>query len=108
MSGWEQKLEQKVEEQRITLVDSQDAEYDFLILDEFCYNEQQYLALASCDEKTDTGSGNDPGEANDITVDSPCCLPSRMRMNFTELQSWWRSVSDIWAARCKKAAGPIL
>ena len=53
MSGWEQKLEQKVEEQRITLVDSQDAEYDFLILDEFCYNEQQYLALASCDEKTD-------------------------------------------------------
>ena len=68
MSGWEQKLEQKVEEQRITLVDSQDAEYDFLILDEFCYNEQQYLALASCDEKTDTGSGNDPSEANDITV----------------------------------------
>lgn len=64
MSEWEQ----KVEEQRITLVDSQDEEYNFLILDEFRYNDKQYLALASCDEKTDTGSGNDPGEANDITV----------------------------------------
>ena len=64
MSGWEQ----KVEEQRITLVDSQDEEYNFLILDEFRYNDKQYLALASCDEKTDTGSGFDPGEANDITV----------------------------------------
>ena len=64
MSEWEQ----KVEEQRITLVDSQDEEYNFLILDEFRYNDKQYLALASCDEKTDTGSGFDPGEANDITV----------------------------------------
>ena len=52
MSEWEQ----KVEEQRITLVDSQDEEYNFLILDEFRYNDKQYLALASCDEKTDTGS----------------------------------------------------
>ena len=64
MSEWEQ----KVEEQRITLVDSQDEEYNFLILDEFRYNDKQYLALASCDEKTDTGSGFDPSEANDITV----------------------------------------
>lgn len=68
MNECERELEQKVEEARITLVDSRDEAYDFLILDEFECRERRYLALTPCDEKTDTGSGNDPGEANDITV----------------------------------------
>ncbi len=68
MSEWERELEQKVEETRITLVNSREEEYDFLVLDEFCCRENRYLALVPCDEKTDPGSGNDPGESNDITV----------------------------------------
>ena len=46
MSEWERQLEQKVEETRITLVNSREEEYDFLVLDEFCCRENHYLALA--------------------------------------------------------------
>lgn len=62
------KPEQLVENDRITLIDSKNEEYEFIILEEFSYNSNKYLALAACDEKTDTGGPNDPGEANDITV----------------------------------------
>ena len=61
-------LEERVEAERITLVDDKGEEYDFLILDRFRLGKKSYLALASCDEKTDMGHGDDPGEANDITV----------------------------------------
>ena len=61
-------LEELVEAERITLVDDKEEEYDFLILDRFQLSGKCYLALVSCDEKTDMGHGNDPGEANDITV----------------------------------------
>lgn len=59
---------QSVDMQRITLVDQQDEEYEFIILDEFDCQGKSYLALASCDEKTDNGTISDPGESNDITV----------------------------------------
>ena len=61
-------LEQTVEENRITLVDSQNEEYEFIVLDEIEYDSKTYLALVSCDEKTDMGNEYDPGEANDVTV----------------------------------------
>lgn len=61
-------LEERVEAERITLVDDKGEEYDFLILDRFRSGEKSYLALVSCDEKTDMGYGDDPGESNDITV----------------------------------------
>ncbi|MGN0159540.1 MAG: DUF1292 domain-containing protein [Brotaphodocola sp.] len=64
----EKQLEERVEMQRITLVDSTDEAYDFLILDELEYHGNTYLALVSCDEKTDTGNEYDPGEANDVTI----------------------------------------
>jgi hypothetical protein len=64
----ELELEQNVEEDRITLVNDQDEEFDYIIIDEFDYKENHYLALAPCDEKTDMGGGSDPGESNDITV----------------------------------------
>lgn len=64
----EARLEENVEMQRITLVDSSNEEYEFLILDELEYNGNTYLALVSCDEKTDTGNEYDPGEGNDVTV----------------------------------------
>ena len=62
-------LEQTVEENRITLVDSQNEEYEFIVLDEIEYDSKTYLALVSCDEKTDMGTEYDPGESNDVTVD---------------------------------------
>ena len=68
MSEWEHGPERQVDESRITLVDRQDEEYSFLILDEFEYEGKQYVAMTSCDEKADVGSGGDPGETNDITV----------------------------------------
>ena len=61
-------LEQTVEENRITLVDSQNEEYEFIVLDEIEYDSKTYLALVSCDEKTDMGNEYDPGESNDVTV----------------------------------------
>lgn len=61
-------LEQTVEENRVTLVDSQNEEYQFIVLDEIEYNSQTYLALVSCDEKTDMGNEYDPGESNDVTI----------------------------------------
>lgn len=64
----ELELENRVEAERITLVNDQNEEYDFIIVDEFDFNNNHYLALVSCDEKTDMGNGDDPGEANDITV----------------------------------------
>ena len=62
----EKALEHNVEEQRITLVDGKDTEYEFIILDELQVNGKQYLALVSCDEKDEKSSGNDMG--GDITV----------------------------------------
>ena len=65
----EKALEHKVEEQRITLVDGKDTEYEFIILDELQVNGKQYLALVSCDEKDEKSSGNDMGgDMDDITV----------------------------------------
>lgn len=64
----EQRLENCVEADRITLVDGQNEEYEFLVVDEFDIGGKHYLALVSCDEKTDMGNGSDPGESNDITV----------------------------------------
>ncbi len=64
----ENKWENLVTESRITLVDNQDTEYEFIILEELEYQGARYLALVSCDEKTDVGSGDDPGEGNDIVV----------------------------------------
>lgn len=64
----ESEMEKKVTDCRITLVDSRGVEYEFIILDEIDYQEQKYLALVPCDEKTDMGSETDPGEANDIVV----------------------------------------
>lgn len=61
-------LEQTVEENRITLVDSQNEEYQFIVLDEIELDTKKYLALVSCDEKTDMGNEYDPGEANDVTI----------------------------------------
>ena len=61
-------LEQTVEENRITLVDSQNEEYEFIVLDEIEHDSKTYLALVSCDEKTDMGNEYDPGESNDVTV----------------------------------------
>lgn len=61
-------LEESVETQRITLVDSNNEEYEFLVLDELEYHGNTYLALVSCDEKTDMGNEFDPGESNDVTV----------------------------------------
>lgn len=61
-------LEQAVEENRITLVDSQNEEYEFIVLDEIEYDSKTYLALVSCDEKTDMGNEYDPGESNDVTI----------------------------------------
>ena len=63
----EQDLIHAVDETRITLVDDQDDEYEYMILDEFVVNGKTYLALASCDEKEEKGSG-DPGEWDDITI----------------------------------------
>ncbi|MCC2255397.1 DUF1292 domain-containing protein [Ruminococcus sp. CLA-AA-H200] len=63
-----QDAEDIVTQRRITLLDEKDGEYEFLILDELAYQGKNYLALVSCDEKTDTGAGADPGEANDIVV----------------------------------------
>lgn len=63
-----EELEHAVEQQRITLVDSQNEEYQFIILEELEYQSNTYLALVSCDEKTDMGNEYDPGEANDITI----------------------------------------
>lgn len=62
------RLEEDVETQRITLVDNKNEEYEYLVLDEIDYNGNTYLALVSCDEKTDMGNEYDPGEANDVTV----------------------------------------
>lgn len=63
-----EKLENAVEERRITLVDHQNEEYEFIILEELEYQLKTYLALVPCDEKTDMGNEYDPGEANDITI----------------------------------------
>lgn len=67
-SAEELALEQGVDEEIITLVNEKGEEYNFIVLDEFAYNGNQYLALSPCDEKTDMGFGDDPGEANDITI----------------------------------------
>ena len=61
-------LEERVDEERITLIDAQNQEYEFLILEELKWNDRNYLFLVSCDEKTDPGDSKDPGEGNDITV----------------------------------------
>lgn len=52
----------------ITLVDQNNLEYEYMILDELRYRERDYLALVPCDEKTDMGTSTDPGESNDIIV----------------------------------------
>lgn len=67
-SAEEVRLEETVENDRITLVDSNNEEYEFIILEELEYKSRTYLALVSCDEKTDMGNDHDPGEANDITI----------------------------------------
>jgi len=64
----EEKLSEKVEKGRITLVDSRDTEYEYIILDEFEVDGKCYDALVSCDEKVDEGNVKAPGEQNDITV----------------------------------------
>lgn len=62
-------IEKMVEEQRITLVDGKDTEYEFIVLNELVINGKHYLALASCDEKDEKISGNGMGgDMDDITV----------------------------------------
>lgn len=62
-------IEKMVEEQRITLVDGKDTEYEFIVLNELVINGKHYLALASCDEKDEKISGNGiGGDMDDITV----------------------------------------
>jgi hypothetical protein len=65
----EKKLLDNVEESRITLVDNQDHEHEYMILGEYQVEEKKYLALVSVDKNDDTGDGvEDAGEMNDITV----------------------------------------
>ena len=63
----EKELIRAVDETRITLTDDSDTDYEFIILDEYEVEGKTYLALASCDEKDERGSG-DPGEWDDITI----------------------------------------
>lgn len=64
----ELELEHNVDADVITLVNEKDEEYNFIVLEELEHNGNRYLALSPCDEKTDMGFGDDPGESNDITV----------------------------------------
>ncbi len=64
----EQALVHAVDETRITLVDDQDEEYEYMILDEFDWEGKTYLALASCDEKNEGSGSLDANEMDDITV----------------------------------------
>ncbi|MGN1388657.1 MAG: DUF1292 domain-containing protein [Bulleidia sp.] len=65
----QKKAAEAVEERRITLVDNKDREYEFMVLDEYEYRGNRYLALVSVDEKDDVGNGaDDQGELNDITI----------------------------------------
>ena len=64
----DKELISSVDETRITLVDSKDEEYEFMILDEFENKGKKYLALVSCDSKDERGSVAEADELDDITV----------------------------------------
>ena len=64
----DKELISSVDETRITLIDSKDEEYEFMILDEFENKGKKYLALVSCDSKDERGSVAEADELDDITV----------------------------------------
>ena len=57
-----------VEETRITLIDGQNQEYEFIIIDEFENEGKTYLALVSCDSKDERGTTAEADAIDDITV----------------------------------------
>lgn len=77
----QKKAAESVEERRITLVDNKDREYEFMILDEYDFQDRQYLALVSVDENDDVGNGiDDPGELNDITIVRKLMIHGKMEL----------------------------
>lgn len=78
-------LIQSVDEQRVTLIDDQDTEYEFIIVDDFECDGKNYYALVSCDEKVEKGSAAGGSEGDEITV---------VRVEQQEKDKFFFAVSD--------------
>ena len=81
----EMNLEQCVDEQRVTLIDDQDTEYEFIIVDEFECDGKIYYALVSCDEKVEKGSATGDSEGDEITV---------VRVEMNDNQPFFFAIND--------------